>query len=170
MKYVLIPLMIALFSSISLFFRNRADKKEVNSDVIRTRIPKVVYGLYYFAGILFLAIGIVMCFLTEGKTLLLGLVVCWGLSFLALFGILWSRYNYVVVDDQGVTVYKLFCKAQWFSFSQIRFIKDTTVDVRTGSLKGYDENRKKLFSIDAMSVGVKAIAERLRSRGAKDIY
>ena len=39
-----------------------------------------------------------------------------------------------------------------------------------GGLKGYDKNNSQIFAIEAVHIGVSAVAERLREKGILEIF
>ena len=172
MQYILIPIVIYILFSIFWHAQEREEKKLTDENNIRTRPPKAIS--IFFLGfailaILALLVGIIFAILNKENApdlittiVLFSLIVL--LAFLCFFGYAWLRFNYVVVENNDITVYRLFRKQKEYSLDEIAFFKDTTHLGIYGGLICYNKNKKKMFSVDGMQVGVSFIVRRLKEK------
>ncbi len=170
MQYILIPIAITIVFSILWNSKIREEKKLLNEKTIRTRSPKAISG--FFLTILILAclggIATVIFAQPKNKSSLFILVGIFAIP--SLIGYLYGRFTYLVVDDKGVMVYRLFGKNKYFSFEEICYLKDTTDKGMHGELICYNKEKKKIFSVEAIQIGVVHVIERLRENGVQTIY
>ena len=171
MQYIIIPIAITIVFSI--FWRNKitAEKKLSNENTIRTRPPKILS--VFFLGIALVAVcgGIILCIINkDNKTNLLSIIllICM-FAFLGFFGYAWVRFNYVVIDGDNIMVYRLFQKKKLYCFDEIAFFKDTTHLGISGGLICYNKDKKKVFSVEAIHIGVSLIIHRLREKNIVEI-
>ena len=86
------------------------------------------------------------------------------------FGYAWGRFNYVVIDGDNIIVYRLFQKNKFYTFNDIAFYKDTTHMGIQGGLICYNKNKKKLFSVEAVYIGVSLIIQRLIEKNIPQLF
>ncbi|MDE5547543.1 MAG: hypothetical protein K2J30_00885 [Clostridia bacterium] len=164
---------IAIAFAIFWFFKVRGEKKLPPEGVIKTRPPKALSGFFLGFAILVLVggtAGIIYCCITDSENTTASIVVIFSLcvvvfSGIGFFGYAWVRFNYLVADNEGIYVYRLFRKERYYRYEEIGAFQDTIWQGMIGVLKGYDKNNKKIFAIEAVHIGATAIAQRLREHG-----
>lgn len=179
---VLISLICALVLPVVFstfwFFKVRDEKKlNMTGETIRTRPPKILSGFFLgFASIVLLGgISAIILFLVYYSEDILAIIILSaftavfsGLSFL---GYLSVRFNYVILDDKGLIVFRLFQKKKYYLFEDISYVEggnyNSYID-SIGAIVGYDENNKILFTINGLHIGASAVANRLREHGVKE--
>ena len=179
---VLISLICALVLPVVFstfwFFKVRDEKKlNMTGETICTRPPKILSGFFLgFASIVLLGgISAIILFLVYYSEDILAIIILSaftaifsGLSFL---GYLSVRFNYVILDDKGLIVFRLFQKKKYFLFEDISYVEggnyNSYID-SIGAIVGYDENNKILFTINGLHIGASAVANRLREHGVKE--
>ncbi len=173
---LIIAIVVPFALSFFWFFKMRAEKKFTADGSIKTRPSKLLTGFFLGFGILVLCggiFGIVYCCITDKEhttvTTVIIIAVCVALfSGLGFFGFAYARFNYVLADNDGVHVYRLFRKKRYYRYEEIGSFKDSTGLGAIGGLTGYDKNGKKIFTVDAMLIGASAVATRLRERGVTE--
>ncbi len=169
LRALIAPTLIMILVPVSIwvivYFRDRGDKKISSEEVIRTRSPKILSGIFLvFAIIMFLggiATIIYSCINSEEIdiviviTVFVIIAVFFGLGF---FGYAYARFNYVVADKEGIMAYRLFRKKKYYRYEDISYFKFGIM----GDLVGYNYYDKKIFSIDPLFIGVSLVAECLR--------
>lgn len=175
---VLITLILPVVFSLFWFFKLRSEKDISSDEVIRTRPPQMLSGFFLGFGLIVLLGGIGMIVyscITDSENTTFGTVVMMSV-FVALFSAIgffayaYYRFNYVVADTNGILVYRLFRKKRYYTYSEIGSFQDTTNLGMLGGLKGYDKNNSQIFAIEAVHIGVSAVAERLREKGILEIF
>lgn len=169
---LIVPAVIGLF----WFFKSRAENKINTEEIIRPRPPKILLGFFLGAGILFLLGGtalIIYTSIVDSENTTAGIVIAASLvvaafSSIGFFGYAWARFTYVVADGEGIHSYKLFRKKRFYRYEEIGSFNDTTPLGAFGGLKCYDKNNKKIFTVDAMYIGISALIQRLRERGVEE--
>ena len=171
---VILPVVFSLF----WFFKIRGEKKIASENVIRTRPSKTLSG--FFLGFALIALAgeitlIVFYCITDGEAVNVPIVVSVSIfvavfSSLCFFAYAYVRFNYVVADADGISVYRLFRKKRYYGYEEIGSFKDTIYQGIRGGLTGYDKNDKKIFAIEAIHIGSSAVARRLRERGVREKY
>ena len=107
----------------------------------------------------------------DNTTNLIGVILTFSIfAILGFFGYAWVRFNYVVIDGDNIIVYRLFHKNKLYSFDEIAFFKDTTHMGIQGGLICYNKNKKKLFSVEAIHIGVSLIIQRLREKNIAQMF
>lgn len=169
-------LAICVFSSLLFVLKKRGDKR-LKDGVIRTYVPKTLQGFFLgFAIFVFFggAAGIIYCAITDPEHTTAGfvamIVICILLfSGLGLFGFLFVNLNFVVATDEGIEAHRLFRKTKFYRYEEIGGFRDTTEQGMMGGLEGFDAEGKKIFAIEAVSIGAKAVADRLREKGVRPL-
>lgn len=167
---------LSVGSTVLFALKNRGDKKLKNGTV-KTYVPKTLQGFFLgFAIFVFFggAAGIIYCAITDPEHTTAGfvamIVICILLfSGLGLFGFLYVRMNYVVATDEGIEAHRLFRKTKFYRYEEISGFRDTTEQGMMGGLEGFDAEGKKIFAIEAVSIGAKAVADRLREKGVRPL-
>lgn len=162
-------LISALTFGVLLLFvinKEKAETKLSNEDIIRTRLPKAVMGFFFALALGGTCGGTVLCIIyRNSKTELMCIAISFSLfAVIGWLGYVWGRFNYVVVDTDTIVVHRPFRKKKIYSFDEIACFKDTTNASVKGELICYDQNGKKMFSIEMMYVGVSLIAQRLKEK------
>ena len=172
MQYILIPIAISIVFSLLWRTKTNAEKKMPNESFIRTRPPKTLTGLFLGFAIAATCGGIVLGIINRDNTKnLIGIILSFSIiAIIGFFGYMWVRFNYVVIDGDNIIVYRLFQKNKLYSFDEIAFFKDTTHMGLQGGLICYDKNKKKLFSVEAIHIGVSLIIQRLREKNITQIF
>ncbi len=172
---LLIVIIVPIFFSIIVFFKTRGEKKIQSKDVVRTRPPKMISVFFLgFALIAFLGgtSAIIYCCIelsiTALEAILMALCIA-VFSSLGFFTYAYARFNYVVADNEGILVSRLFRKKRYYRYEEIGYFKDTTKNMGImGDLIGYSKDNVKIFTIDALSIGASTVAQRLREHGVKE--
>ena len=173
---VVAMLLLAAVSLLFLSSKKRGEKNISSEGVIRTRPPKALTGMY-IAILVFFVIGalvpVVYLYVGNDKNanvtaLIITAAISLIFSILCFFGYAFTTFNYVISDDEGIHVYRLFRKVKYFSYEEFGAFKDTINLGLKGELTGYDKNNKKIFSIEGLHIGASIIADRLRAHGVKE--
>ena len=150
------------------------EKKIPDANFIRTKPPKALTGFLLFCAIAGTCGcgGIVLGIINRDNTTnLIGVILTFSIfAILGFFGYAWVRFNYVVIDGDNIIVYRLFHKNKLYSFDEIAFFKDTTHMGIQGGLICYNKNKKKLFSVEAIHIGVSLIIQRLREKNIAQMF
>ncbi|MBO7344445.1 MAG: hypothetical protein J6U92_00705 [Clostridia bacterium] len=172
MQYILIPIAISIVFSLLWRTKTNAEKKMPNESFIRTRPPKILTGFFLGFAIAGTCGGIVLGIINRDNTEnLIGIILSFSIiAIIGFFGYMWVRFNYVVIDGDNIIVYRLFQKNKLYSFDEVAFFKDTTHMGIQGGLICYDKNKKKLFSVEAIHIGVSLIIQRLREKNIAQIF
>ena len=172
MKYILIPIVITIVFSLLWKTKTNAEKKIPNGNFIRTKPPKTLTGFFLFFAIVGTCGGIVLGIINRDNTAnLIGVILTFSIfAILGFFGYAWMRFNYVVIDGDNIIVYRLFQKNKFYTFDDIAFYKDTTHMGIQGGLICYNKNKKKLFSVEAIHIGVSLIIQRLREKNITQLF
>lgn len=157
-------------------FKSLGEKKLNPGETVRTRPPKILSGFFLGFAILVLVGGVALIIYTsivDSENTTVGIVIAATsvvalLSLTGFFGYAWVRFNYVVADDEGVHVYRLFRKKKFYRYEEIGCFNDTTSLGPYGGLKCYDLNNKKIFSIEALHIGTSAVVQKLREHGVEE--
>ena len=168
-----------LFAAVSSLFwssKIRGEKNISSEGVIRTRPPKALTGMY-ISILVFFVIGtlvpVVYLYVGNDKNanvtaLIITAAISLILSILCFFGYAFVTFNYVISDDEGIHVYRLFRKEKYFRYEEFGSFKDTINLGLKGELKGFDKNNKKIFAIEGLHIGASIVADRLRAHGVKE--
>lgn len=179
-EMMIISLLIVIISPIALsifwFCKTRGDKKLSTEGAIITRPPKALSGFFLGFGILVLLggiAGIIYCCITDSENTTVTQVIVLSLCIVAFssigfFGYAYVRFNYVIADAEGVLTCRLLRKKKYYRYDEIGYFQDTINMGVMGSLVGYDKNNNKIFAIEALCIGVSAVAQRLREHGVKE--
>ena len=172
MKYILIPIAITIVFSLLCKTKINAEKKIPNGNFIRTKPPKTLTVFFLFFAIAGTCGGIVLGIINRDNTTnLIGVILTFSIfAILGFFGYAWVRFNYVVIDGDNIIVYRLFQKNKFYTFDDIAFYKDTTHMGIQGGLICYNKNKKKLFSVEAIHIGVSLIIQRLREKNITQLF
>ncbi len=172
MQYILIPIAISIVFSLLWRSKTNAEKKMSNENFIRTRSPKTLTGFFLCFAIAATCGGIVLGIINRDNTTnLISIILTFSIiALISFFGYMWVRFNYVVIDGDNIIVYRLFQKNKLYSFDEIAFFKDTTHMGIQGGLICYNKNKKKLFSVEAIHIGVSLIIQRLREKNIAQIF
>lgn len=181
MKEVLIIVLLsiiigAIIIAICLFFKARGEKKMQSKEVLRTRPPKFISAIFLGLAIIGLVGGIsaiIYCCVpvnenipaSEVIAVTIGVVAFSSLGFL---GYAIGRFNYLIADNEGILVSRLFRKKRYYRYEEIGYISDTTDQKINGTLTGYSKDGVKIFSIDALYIGASLVAQRLHEHGVKE--
>ncbi|MDE5547542.1 MAG: hypothetical protein K2J30_00880 [Clostridia bacterium] len=155
------------------FFSSRRKKNFLPEEPICTRPPKSLSAFFLSFAFLWLydgTAGIVYFCITDSEHMpfmrvFLAALCVVALSALAVFAYMWIRFNYVVADNEGIYVYRLFRKHKYYRYEEICYFADTLWKGMRGGLIGYDINNKKIFVIETVQIGSTAVAQRLREHG-----
>ena len=174
---LLILIILPVAFSFFWFFKVRGEKKISSQEVVRTRPPKVLSG--FFLGFAFIVLfggiaAIIYCCITDSENTTASIIIIMSVcvvvfSALGFFGYAYVRFNYVVIDSEGILVYRLFRKKRYYSYEEIGYFQDTINLGMMGGLIGYDKNNSKIFAIEAVHIGASAVAQRLREHGVREI-
>ena len=170
-------LMTAMALSVTLsvweFFKLRGERKFTSKGAVRTRPPKMVS--IFFLGFALLVLGggiggIIYCCIADSENTtvaqIIVIAVCsFVFSGIAIFGYAWIRFNYIVADNEGVIVCRLFRKKKYYRYEEILNFQDNSKSGVLGGVTGYDKNNKKIFEVDGLHIGVSAVGQRLREHG-----
>lgn len=167
---------IVVFFAVLFALKARGDKKLSREGAIRTRNPKLVQGFFLgFAFLIFFggAAGCIYCAIADAEnttaTTVAVFVVCIVIfSAFGLFGFLYAHLSYVISTDEGIEAHRLFRKTKFYRYDEILYFHDTTSLGMMGGLTGYGANGKKIFAVEAMSIGVNMVAERLREHNVHE--
>ena len=162
---------IAIVFSILWKYKTSEEKKITNKHFIRTKPSKAISVFYLGTAFVAIGGGMILSFINgefDSNLLIITLIVCMfaGLGF---FGYAWERFNYVVTNENTIIVYRLFGKKKQYCFDEIFFFKDTTRRGISGELICYNENKKKMFSVAALQVGVSLIIQLLKEKNITEI-
>lgn len=152
--------------------QRKGEKKLSAEGNIRTRAPRAMAVLLLFFGIGFFAVGVIAgtVLIVQGErdaeTLVLIAVCFAAFSLLGFFGYAYAKLNYVIKTDEGIEAHRLFRRTKFYRYEEITDFKDTIYQGAYGMLKGY-VNGKRIFAIEAVSVGAQAVADRLSEKGVK---
>lgn len=178
--YWLTPLLIVIIVPVAFFIfwslKVRGEKKIAHDAVIRTRPPKLLSGFFLGFALLVLAGGIaamIYCGITDSENTTASVVITISaciaaFSALGFFGYAYVRFNYVVADDEGIRAYRLFRKTKYYRYEEIAYFHDTIWAGIMGGLKGFDQNNKKIFAIEALHIGANHVAQRLREHNVQE--
>lgn len=167
-------LILSVGGSVAFALITRGDKKLKGKEIIRTRAPKTLQSFFLgFAILIFFggAAGCIYCVITD-ESMTAGsvaiFVICTLLfAAIGLFGFLYISLNYVVSTDEGIEAHRLFRKTKFYRYEEIAYFKDTINLGMMGGLEGFDGGKKKIFAVEAMHIGVKVVADRLREKGVR---
>ena len=173
---LLITLTMPIVFSFFWFFKVRGEKKISSQEVIRTRPPKILSG--FFLGFAFVVLlggiaAIIYFCVTDSEnttaSAIITISVCVAVfSMLGFFGYAFVRFNYVVLDTEGIFAYRLFRKKRYYRYEDIGYFKDTSNLGMMGSVIGYDKNNAKIFAIEAVHIGASAVVQRLREHKVQE--
>ncbi len=176
MYHFITPILIAIILPLvfSFFFRakSKEEKKIENQDTIRTKPPKALSIFFLVFAVIFFALAIIgsISSLENITSLILCATIFSAFSLLSIFGFLWVRFNYVILDSDGVHVFHLFKKNSFYRYNEIGYFLDTSHLGMAGEIIGYDKNKKKIFAIEAVHVGANFVVQRLIDRGIERTY
>ena len=168
----LVALIVPISFTVFWACKKRGEKKIANKEVIRTRPPVLLSGLFlgfallvFFGGIG----GIIYCSITDGAPtvgIIILIAACIAIfTALGLVGYVLVRFNYVVADNEGISVYRAFRKKRYYRYEEIGSFEDTSNKGIIGGLLGFDKENKKIFSVEAIHIGVSAVVQRMREHG-----
>lgn len=175
LSFLMVIIVYGFFSTL-LFLKARAEKKLLPKESIKTRNSKLLYGFFLGFGLLVLCggtAGIIYSCIADGENTDTALVVVLSIgvvvfSAIGFFGYAYTRFNYVVADNEGLLAYRLFRKKKYYRYEDIGYFQDTISLGIRGGLTGYDKTGQKIFAIEAISIGATAVAQRLREHGVKE--
>ena len=164
---VLTALVLALFE----FFKNKADKKlfDENAKSVRTRPPKLLSGFLLSFSAFFFAIDTALFVNCFHDSSYLGGAIFTGVMVLLAFSLyVWLRFNYVIADDERIVVFKPFRKKKCYHYYEIAYFKYTGGGMED-SLKCYNSDKKRIFYLESIQVGVSIVVQKLREHEVEEI-
>lgn len=176
MYHFITPILIAITLPLvfTFFFRakSKEEKKIKNQDTIRTKPPKALSIFFLGGAVISFALAIIgsIASLENITSLILCATIFTFISLVCVFGFLWVRFNYVILDSEGVHVFHLFKKNSFYRYNEIGYFLDTSHLGMAGGIIGYDKNKKKIFAIEAVHVGANFVVQRLIDRGIERTY
>lgn len=166
MPYALIPTITTIAVLLLLFSKEKTEKNLSYEGVVRTRLSKKMMIFFLAFALIGTCGGTVLGIIyRNNKIELLCIVVAF--SFFAIIGWIgyaYGRFTYVIADSDTIIVHRLFRETKTYSYEEIAYFRDTTRSGVQGELTCYDQNNKKMFSIETMFVGVSLIARRLKEK------
>lgn len=167
---LLIIIILPIVFSFFWHFKVRGEMKVQDEEVIRTRPPKTLSAFFLGFALIVLFGGtaaLIYCCITDSENAtvvgVIALSACVvAFSAIGFIGYAWMRFNYVVADENGILVCRLFRKKRYYRYEEIGCFIDETNLGMVGSLKGYDKNNAKIFTVEAVHIGTSAVVQRLR--------
>ncbi len=167
LMFLLIPIAVQLFFSLTLCLKKREEKRINTENEIRTKPPKVV-SIFFLGFAIISSVGLILaCIFSEGLEeieLVCIILICSLFLLLGGFGYLWVAFNYVIAKEDEIVVFKLFGKTKTYKYSEIGYFIDQTDLGMAGALICYDKNLKKIFMVEAISLGVGLVVQKLKDK------
>lgn len=173
--YPLFGIAMSLTIGLIYYGQSRAEKRLPLEGEIRTRPSFFLKAFFLGFGIVFFAVGVgVSVMLSIKDDVDTGQIIAVGtifpaMSLVGFFGYAYVRFNYVVSADEGIVAHRLLRKTKFYRYDEVSAFKDTVSLGMYGGLVGYGVNGKKIFAIEAVSIGAKAVADRLREKGVRPL-
>lgn len=159
------------------FFRQREEKKIKKDSTFRTKPSKMITIILLGLAFAVLCFDIIFSIATFGN--LSNFIIC-TLLFSSVFLLLvfcyaWLLLNFVILDIDGVHVFRIFRKKTFYKYTEIKYLLDSSFErayknsrIECGIIC-YDKDKKKLFSISSLQVGVSIAKQRFIEHGTMKI-